>query len=543
MQPTPYFRKVKTNKDGRPRKQRKGWGRFQSVLRERSADFNLTLDVQNLLQEVQDLTTLRDLLCSQSLVQRNTPEGSLSRLVNEYFQVFRTGAVLHESGRKRLMDDRDQRAFLHSMMDEQVDVGNGLCGPDIMMDQMSTYSKFLRFICMTGQVDSIVTADDSVLISVRGSFLFQVMRSTIEMVFPHIMGDEWLVAQLVGQEVTSAARSTFHFNAQGKCFKYDVDMDFVDAFTSIVKDPHVVDILLGRALIAENAMLGVAGEPALEEKVSSHRVVAEEVRECYEQPGKENCARQNGLAEPVVLYAKSIRSSSVEFCQRIVDDYVAAFERGYQNASSTEGVLTPAEVAQRDFLLHRLSSSTEMGVGATVEHVEDRWYALSECFEVLGFQQKGLARIEGDNTSNIRLVQAAARYILRINSYTIQSVFPHLLSNMPLLDALVEKSIMVPSKLCFSLEKTTGRISKIDEEMDFASAIAELLPDPRDLPLVMSQALLARDGVDFRRPVPQYPLKPPQPDKLRPQLNQTHGEQQDYANSAPRSMNMADILS
>ncbi|GMF29066.1 unnamed protein product [Phytophthora lilii] len=221
-----FYAVKKTNKDGRPRKQRKGWGRFQSVL-----------DVQNLRQEVQNLTTLRDVLSTQSLVQRHSPEGSLSRMVNEYFHVFRKGAVLQEAGRKRLVDDCDQRAFMHSMMDAEVDVGNGLKGPDVMMDQMATYSTFLRFICMSGQVHNIVTADDSVLISVRGSFVFQVLRSTIEMVFPHVMGDEWLLAELIGKEVEAAARSTFHFNAEGKCVKYDVDMDFVDAFTSIVNDP------------------------------------------------------------------------------------------------------------------------------------------------------------------------------------------------------------------------------------------------------------------------------------------------------------------
>ncbi|OWZ04892.1 hypothetical protein PHMEG_00023130, partial [Phytophthora megakarya] len=245
MQPAPLFQKVKTNKDGRPRKQRKGWGRFHSVLRERSADFNLTLDVQNLRQEVQNLTNLRDVLCSQSIVQRDSLEGSLSRLVNEYFQVFRKGVVVQEPGRKRLVDNRDQSAFMHSMMDEQVDMGNGLYGPDVWLEQIAMYSQFLRFICMSAKVHSIVTTDDSVLISVRGSLVFEVLRNTIMMIFPHILGHEWLVAQLVGRQVEAPARSTFHFNAEGKCFKYDVDMDFVGAFTSIIKDPHLVDVLLG----------------------------------------------------------------------------------------------------------------------------------------------------------------------------------------------------------------------------------------------------------------------------------------------------------
>ncbi|GMF18854.1 unnamed protein product [Phytophthora fragariaefolia] len=547
MQPTPFFRKVTTNKDGRPRKQRKGWGRFQSVLRERSADFNLTLDVQNLRQEVQNLTTLRDILSTQSLVHRHSPEGSLSRLVNEYFHVFRKGAIMQESGRKRLVDDRDQRAFMHSMMDENVDVGNGVHGPDAMMGQMTAYTTMFRWICMTGRVTGIVKTDDSVLVSVKGAFEFQVMRATIQLVFPHIIGNEWLVAQLVGKDLVSPARSTFHFNSEGRCFKYDVDMDFVEAFTSVIQDPHIVDMLLGRALITDNALLGVMEASQVvgeEEKAPSLGLETyEDVDDFSGQPDQENRGQQSiPVVSELEPSGKAQSAISRRFCQRLVDDYFSAFAKGYQYDG------TPSEEAQADFLMQRLDSQARIGVEGIplAKYVEDRWRELTEHFEFIGFQQKGVMRAECDSRNDMNLIDVTARYILRLTFHSIRSVFPHVLSNLPLLDLLVGKVIMVSSELQLWVDKSTCRIFNIDEVMDFTSAVAELLPDQQDLSLVVSEALLTRDGVDYTREEPALTLKQPQQELLQQpsspsKIHEIHED--DPPRTTRRTMRIDDILS
>ncbi|EGZ22634.1 hypothetical protein PHYSODRAFT_435918, partial [Phytophthora sojae] len=231
-------------------------GPYRSVPRERSVAFNLTLDVQNLQQEVHNMAVLRDILRTKSLLQRHTPEDSLLHVVKEYFHVFRTGSVLRQAGRKRLMDEQDQSAFMHSVMDAEVDVGNGLHGPDVMMNQMTMYSTFIKFIRLTMHSFDIVVAEDSVVITTNATLMFQILRATIEMIFPHIVAEEWLVSQLVGREVEPTIGITFFFNPEGKCCKYEVDLDFVGAFTSIVKVPEIVNMLLGRALIADNCMFG-----------------------------------------------------------------------------------------------------------------------------------------------------------------------------------------------------------------------------------------------------------------------------------------------
>jgi hypothetical protein len=232
------------------------------VPNERAVAFNLQLDVQNLQQQVHNMSALRDILSTKMLLQRDAPDGSFVRVVNEFFTMFRQGVPVKEVGRKRPADDRirDQREFLRSVMDPDVDAGSGLYGPDVMMDQMTIYSTFLHFKCYQMHSFDIVKAEDSVVITT-------IRRATSEKVFPHIMGEEWLVAQLVGQEVEFRVAVSFYFNAAGKCCKFAVDMDFVGAFASIVKDPSIVDLLLGRALISDNCMFGLIVEPqSLEEE-------------------------------------------------------------------------------------------------------------------------------------------------------------------------------------------------------------------------------------------------------------------------------------
>ncbi|EGZ06389.1 hypothetical protein PHYSODRAFT_253277 [Phytophthora sojae] len=195
------------------------------------------------------------------MLRRHSPEGSLFQVVKEYFHVFRTGWAVQEVGRKRRMGEQDQRQFLHSVMDPEVDVDNGLRGLDVMAEQILMYSTFIRFIRTTLQSYDIMVADNSVIIKTQATLRFQVSRNTIEMIFPHIIGDECLVSQLVGQEVEPPIGITVYFNSEGKCCKYQVELNFVEAFATIVKDPKKLEIMLGRALIADNCMFGVIDEP------------------------------------------------------------------------------------------------------------------------------------------------------------------------------------------------------------------------------------------------------------------------------------------
>ncbi|KAL3664644.1 hypothetical protein V7S43_010393 [Phytophthora oleae] len=442
--------KAKKKKISTTVKKSRGWGRFHSVLKERSVDFNLTLDVQNLQQQVRDLTTLRDLLSTRTFLRRHSTEGSLFHVVKEYLRVFRTGWSLQETGRKRLIDDQDQRAFLHSVMDPELDVGNGLRGPDVMAEQIILYSTFIRFIQVTLKSYDIVVAEDSVVIKTRAKLRFQVLRRTIEMVFPHIIGDECLVAQLVGQEVEPSIGITFSFNAEGKCCKYEFEVDFIEAFASLVKNPRKLDILLGKALIADNCMLGL-------------------------------------IDEPLEMPSPNYRAGTLdEELYRLVDDYHFIFTNGYEQG------------AQRDFITRIFDFQSE-------EDVLRRWINLSDCFDVLEFRQTSVTSVEYFDQDQCT-IRSTGSYSLRITQHTIEAVFRHLLPYPTLVDKLVGKILMVPSHLKFNIEMATVRIIGIVERMDFVKPIATLFQTEKDLSFVMSQALLNPDG-SCCNPQPGLPSK------------------------------------
>ncbi|KAE8993575.1 hypothetical protein PF010_g17271 [Phytophthora fragariae] len=512
--PTPPRRKSKKKKTSSTTKKSRGWGPFQSVLKERSVDFNLTLDVQNLQQQVRDLITLRDVLSTRSMLQRHSPNGSLFHVVKEYFHVFRTGWAVQESGRKRLVGEQHQRQFLHSVMDPEVDVDvdNGLRGPDVMAEQIIMYSTFIKFIRTTLQSYDIVAADDSIVIKTHARLRFQVLRKTIEKIFPHVIGDECLVAQLVGQEVEPAIGLTFFFNSDGKCCRYEMDMDFVGAFASIVKDPVKLEILLGRALIAENCMFGVLKEPrypqiqagtllesALEDERSRLVGELEKLRNCT----KSDAGVLHGPSVFVPTKVTHIHNDAL--FQRIVDDYYLVFENGYRSTDNQEHV-------QADFISQIFVPSGMEDPHKGGKYVQTRWRVLCECFDVLEFKQTSVSSIEYNDQEDMCVIRSRASYTLQLTLRSLELVFPHVLSNRSLVIALAGSLIVVPSQLMFTIETETGLVAHVEERMDFVGAIAALLQNREAVSFVMSQAQLSLDGVSCFSPYPVTPIlsSPPQ---------------------------------
>ncbi|GMF13985.1 unnamed protein product [Phytophthora lilii] len=497
-------RSTPNSKKKSSKKKPRGWGPFQSVLKERSVDFNLTLDVQNLQQQIQDLTTLRDVLSTRTMLRRHSPEGSLFHVVKEYFHVFRTGWAVQESGRKRLLGEQDQREFLHSVMDPEVDVDNGLRGPDVMAEQIIMYSTFIKFIRLTMKSYDIVVADDAVIVKTNARLRFQVLRDTIEMIFPHVIGDECLVAQLVGEEVEPSIGLTFFFNSEGKCCRYNVDLDFVEAFSSIVKDPEKLDMLLRQALIADNCMFGLMEEPRTKDVVdpcttferaleNERDRLVDELRELREDA---DAAYHIVAAPPSFLASKSIFMRNDKLFQKIVNDYYLVCENGFQRPRNQE----------RDFLSQIFVPFRAADTRPSGKYVLARWRALCECFDVMEFRKKNSLPPEYSDQEDMCMIRSLASYTLRITSHTLESIFPHVLSNQVLVTKLAGSVINVSSQLDFLIETDTGMISHVVERMNFVESMSELLQNRKDVSIVLSRAQLSLDGV---RCCPVTPILPP----------------------------------
>ncbi|KAF1315696.1 hypothetical protein FI667_g15882, partial [Globisporangium splendens] len=518
----------------KPKKARSGWGRFQSVLRERSVDFNLTLDIQNLKQEIQTLQNFRDILASKTLVQRHDRNGSLARTIQEYYRILVTGLNIQQTGRKRLMNEKDQKAFLHSILDQDVDIGNGMTGIEACIRQFTLYAMFIKQLGMTMTSFDVILLDDAVVIATKCFTRFQILRNTIAGMFPHIIGEEWLVSQLVGQVIVLEATMDFHFNKNGQVSKIEASMDLVKSFLDLLKDPALVDVLVGRAMIGENCIIipnddmpdpdsilpipksptnsvssGVSGSASgFDGDTDGQHVLSmpspspseESVDVASPQPRSRDNADDPQTSEsahrndsPTTLnnppHAATPRSHTqcsprpsgpmtpVDHFSHIVRKYFQIFATG---SHSNADVIA-------DFLNQYFSLTVGYGSAVGRLVIEERWRSLCWCFDLISFRLISQKPVVYQSHLNEYHIRAKAEYALQITARTLELVFPHVIPESELMDALVGSVLVVDAHLIFALDRGTGLVSSIRERMDFRAALSAVVKDPADLAFVLSR--------------------------------------------------------
>ncbi|GMF18866.1 unnamed protein product [Phytophthora fragariaefolia] len=479
----PFEREPKRfKKDDTPYKPRKGWGPYRSVPNERAAAFNLQLDVQALQQEIRDLTALRDILRTKTMVQRHSLEGSLVQIVNKCFTVFREEPASNASGEALQMSTEQQYDFLYSMVDADVDVGNGLRSPKVIMHQLDMYSTLLRWIHLEMQSFDIVECEDSMIIKTRTTLRCQIIDKTIEKLFPHLLGEELVVSKLVGKVMMLSIGVTFYFNAEEKCFRLDVDADLVETFSSIVKELRIVDLLFGSAVISGNLMLDDAESRKEDKKTSSsdsgetnlntRRAMELQYIDDYRHSDDTNVSvtggDEKGVSVVPVDFLPDCSSQSTTclvfedvdtMCLRAVNDYYLAFANGFLIGDDMD----LAAVFQHDFLLHRFADRVS-GNQTIATKTAVRWHMLSHCFSVVSFHK------QTNIPATVRHYVACV--LLALELHTIYT-------------------LSVPSQLYFAIEIATARIYRIEERMDFEFAVPKIVANAQELEFVMSRANLA----------------------------------------------------
>lgn len=556
---------------------KRGWGPFQSVVKERSADFNLTLDVNNLRQEIQHLTNVRDLQRSKVLIQRHSPEGSLAKMVHEYFRVFHHGSLpsssspverRHSTGskrdsatrthrststatatarssrdRNRPSSDLSQRQLLHRMMDERVDFGGDSRGPDALADVIKRLSGSLRILGLSLETLEVTAADETVIVATRARLRFRVIRETIEEQFPHIRAHRRLVSSLMGREIEAGGRLLFYFDEHDKCVQLLSDVDFVGAFGAVLAEPSDLAMLLDAGFFETS---GRDGSPRWDSvyvsprrlAVQEHgpRVNGQERRDFSHhhdgtpaypdhhqhpyQSGHHSISRYSravphwderrdsadtSYAPPALPFPRLARSVSSHQLRAATAGIVAAeFDviDGYFSCFESAFALFDPELPDhhdridlvRAFMARSFTPDMRYGHHlAGWSALERRWTALDDSFELHAFRPDGPPRDitseYGGGTYRHHVVVVRAVYSLHITMRTLARVFPRLLPprNAPIQRHLLGQTLAVPAQLTFSLDPTF-RIARVDECVDFASAMCALL---RPLEMVDPSALLA----------------------------------------------------
>ena len=140
--------------------------------------------------------------------------------------------------------------------------------------------------------------------------------------------------------------------------------------------------------------------------------------------------------------------------------------------------------------LNRYFSLT-VGYGSAVGRlvIEDRWRSLSWCFELVSFRQVSQKPVVYQPQQNQYLIQAKAQYTLQITTRTLELVFPHVTPEWEeLMGSLLGSTMTVDAELSFSLERGTGLIAAVNEQMDFKTALSAIVETPDELAFVLSSA-------------------------------------------------------
>lgn len=232
-------------------------------------EVGLQLDVNDLKAQIAHLLLTRSLLTSRALLRRDGSADSLVRTVKTYYELFRNGytpppmnsessalqALSPKLKRPRLvssspsMDENAnttrQVAFLQAMLSPAMDIDGGRNGPGFKrkLELWQRYTALFALHDFRMKTCYVVTADRVTIVRTRGEFSMRVTHATVAELFPHVLRSsnkvkrQRLLDRILGQELTCPCAIDLYFDVQGRVVRYDEAVDFVRAFSAVMRDP------------------------------------------------------------------------------------------------------------------------------------------------------------------------------------------------------------------------------------------------------------------------------------------------------------------
>lgn len=217
--------------------------------------------ISSLRKDVRDLRFLRELREGTALMSRSSLEGSLVRLVREYFSLFAAGRPTQPRSADDTALVATQEAFLQQSTDPLLNFGTGV-GAVALLDQWERYTTYHARFQITVESVSVAGSAEAPIITVRSSLHVTLSRDTFKYIFPHIAANEELMSRHVGREVTYYGVNQFQFSEDGKrIVVYNSDVDFVNAFLAAGIGLTDVALLMQQARIAGHYILGEDPKP------------------------------------------------------------------------------------------------------------------------------------------------------------------------------------------------------------------------------------------------------------------------------------------
>ncbi|RLN91255.1 hypothetical protein BBJ28_00002681 [Nothophytophthora sp. Chile5] len=237
----------------RKRKRRPSAQQLQDKM-ERDADnsqiLNLTLDVNDLRQQVHDCLVRKSIRETRLLVAREQFNARALQSVDYFFRIFRYG---HREVRLPL-----QQRFLAALLDEDIAIGGGVTGRTQFFEQWRRYKRLFHVRRLHNSSTHLVTSDASgCIVECAGEFEGRVSAATLEAVFPHILNNENLVRRVLNRRLVCPTRTLISFDQRGRIVQYDAHSDVFEAMNALLgaKFEDVVTLMSNAAISTAGSML------------------------------------------------------------------------------------------------------------------------------------------------------------------------------------------------------------------------------------------------------------------------------------------------
>jgi hypothetical protein len=225
------------------------WQRPVDETDHRTREARLGWDINDLRQELARLRDHKRVLETRRVFRSIATRNAVSNVTAAYFNMF-------EHGFERGPQAARHEEFLRSVVDADVVTCSQLRGVDALLEQWRRYADFFDLREYKLRSVHATSMDATPILQIECRYHVFVTRRTLEQLFPHVLGDPYLVQRVVGKKLECDSRVTFVFDADHKIVRYDDDSDFVAAFARLLRNPFDLAVLMGRALITHHSLIG-----------------------------------------------------------------------------------------------------------------------------------------------------------------------------------------------------------------------------------------------------------------------------------------------
>lgn len=220
-----------------------------------SEEYNLVLDVNELRQRVDQLSSTRDLLRSRIWSSRQALSGAAAKAAHQYYIMFSRGLHDPESGGDCVRKGFEiQKSFLRAFFDPEVNFG-GVVGVDAVLEQWRRYSQFHATIRVQYLSSEVLGPSEAPVVVVRGLLDVRLSRCTIEQLFPHVLTNEPLVQELIGKRVIYPTQTSYAFNERIQVVCQDLSVDFLEGLNGLLHDSMTASRVLMQSRIADSSTI------------------------------------------------------------------------------------------------------------------------------------------------------------------------------------------------------------------------------------------------------------------------------------------------